>query len=170
MTPIYQILDEAFQTHWVGQLHNNLNAAAQLMDRHLNEVFAQSIQECEALHTFWPFPARIKVVQGSTPGEYGWGFIGSGSEEALEWIKQVRPEALALHLPSDRWVQMTLPRMSRKEILGALAQVLHANKLRDQHGEDTIGVLMKAGVFHHLEDQDKGTVALALLIDSVEVV
>jgi hypothetical protein len=51
-------------------------------------------------------------------------------------------------------------------LVGVLKRVLAENKLRELHGEDTIGVLMKCGAFH--ESQDESFVAdLSRAIDDL---
>jgi hypothetical protein len=49
-------------------------------------------------------------------------------------------------------------------LVRVLRRVLDENKLREAHGEDTLGVLMKCGAFHDTE-----VAALAARIDAVEL-
>lgn len=52
-------------------------------------------------------------------------------------------------------------------LLGVLARVVRKNRLTELHGEDTLGVLMRAGAFHALPDggMDRFIAELASLID-----
>lgn len=53
---------------------------------------------------------------------------------------------------------------ARADLVRVLRRVLDENKLREAHGEDTLGVLMKCGAFHDTE-----VAALAARIDAVEL-
>lgn len=55
-------------------------------------------------------------------------------------------------------------RASEEDLVRVLRRVLDDNKLREAHGEDTLGVLMKCGAFHDTE-----VAALAARIDAVEL-
>ena len=55
-------------------------------------------------------------------------------------------------------------RTSEEDLVRVLRRVLDDNKLREAHGEDTLGVLMKCGAFHDTE-----VAALATRIDAVEL-
>ena len=55
-------------------------------------------------------------------------------------------------------------RAAEEDLVRVLRRVLDENKLREAHGEDTIGVLMKCGAFHDTE-----VAALAARIDAVEL-
>lgn len=55
-------------------------------------------------------------------------------------------------------------RTAEEDLVRVLRRVLDENKLREAHGEDTIGVLMKCGAFHDTE-----VAALAARIDAVEL-
>lgn len=57
--------------------------------------------------------------------------------------------------------------MNREEqLIHILAMLIEENKPRSGHGEDTIGVLLKAGAFHFLDDPDGDVVELARKIES----
>ena len=55
-------------------------------------------------------------------------------------------------------------RTAEEDLVRVLRRVLDENKLREAHGEDTLGVLMKCGAFHDTE-----VAALATRIDAVEL-
>ena len=55
-------------------------------------------------------------------------------------------------------------RAAEEDLVRVLRRVLDENKLREAHGEDTIGVLMKCGAFYDTE-----VAALAARIEAVEL-
>ena len=55
-------------------------------------------------------------------------------------------------------------RTAEEDLVRVLRRVLDDNTLREAHGEDTLGVLMKCGAFHDTE-----VAALAARIDAVEL-
>jgi hypothetical protein len=55
-------------------------------------------------------------------------------------------------------------RTAEDNLVRVLRRVIDENKLREAHGEDTLGVLMKCGAFHDTE-----VAALAARIDAVEL-
>jgi len=64
----------------------------------------------------------------------------------------------------EEGVVPTLTRTAEDDLVRVLRRVLDENKLREAHGEDTLGVLMKCGAFHDTE-----VAALAARIDAVEL-
>lgn len=61
--------------------------------------------------------------------------------------------------------------MNVEHLLGVLKRLIDENMLRERHGEDTIGVLMKCGAFHcaPVGQEAKGfVVRLAEAIDSAD--
>ena len=161
MTPIHETIEEAFLSRWVGRPSVG-EGTRQLMERHLNEILQQVLVENPTLHMFYPFPARVRVVQRELEGEYGWGFIGSGDEDLLEWVYSVQEDAMNAHFPAERWIQSTLPRVSRKDLIAAFARVVEAFRLPED--KDTLESLLRADVQEIIGDRE--LVSIALLLDS----
>jgi len=138
-----------------------------MVETQLNKVLRDLLEKHPDFSHLPRVPIAIRVIMGSNPGEMGWGFINQGDMGEIEWLYRTGIEAMLENFPEKRWIRAGVPPISREEILGALAQVIHSNDLRRRHGEDTLGVLAQAGVFHHLQDPEGGVVALAALIDKV---
>ena len=159
---IHVLLEEAFQKHWkmaLSRAEVQSDHLRGLMDRHLNEVLEHLILGSSEFQGFYPFPVKVRVV---LKDEFlAWGFLQVGDDDALDWIKTARAGSFDHHFPPERWIKSSLPRVSRNEILLALARVTSECR---QPGEDTLGALLRTGVYDHLGDRK--IVALARLIDS----
>lgn len=166
MKPVHERVEEAFQLHWVGKAHSEEGSVLELMERNLNEVFLQALTESPDFHTFYPFPVRVRVVKKDK--EFGWGFLGVGEEEAIEWIQRIKGEAFNHNFPRKRWIKYSLPLVSKNEVLAAFSQVIHAFGLREGGRKDTLEILIEAGVFDHLREKDLGTIALSRLLDGMK--
>jgi hypothetical protein len=75
--------------------------------------------------------------------------------KAIELIREIGLQAVDKAVAEERAAEDNLVRVLRR--------VLDENKLREAHGEDTLGVLMKCGAFHDTE-----VAALAARIDALE--
>jgi hypothetical protein len=139
-------------------------AVAPAIERFLNESLQTLLLQTPNFRHFYPFPVQVRVLENSA-GSVGWGFLTVGDSDALDWLFQSQPEEMSRHFPSDRWTRTSLPRVLRSELVAALSQIIDSEGLREKYKEDTLGVLLKTGVYRVLADGDLGTVSLARLLD-----
>jgi hypothetical protein len=59
--------------------------------------------------------------------------------------------------------------MTVEQLVGVLARLIYDNRLRDRHGEDTMGVLTKCGAFQVAHSSSNFVVELARAIDAVKM-
>jgi hypothetical protein len=82
------------------------------------------------------------------------------------------PDGIMMHIcrlddMAVGWRPLSNFRASREEILvGVIARLIYENDLLKAHGEDTIGVLMKCGVFH---DTDVASLAGKVTTATLEI-
>jgi|SaaInlStandDraft_4_1057021.scaffolds.fasta_scaffold53687_2 hypothetical protein len=160
---VHETIEEAFQKHWLVLSRENHHEMflKPLMERHLNETLDHLVLSSPEFQSFFPFPVKIRALQDSKTGNLVWGFMQIGEDEALEWVKTVRADIFGKHFTPERWLKLSVPRISKNEVLVALLQTTRAIQ---QEGEDTLGALLRVGVHNHMEDRK--LVALARLIDA----
>jgi len=167
--PIHTQIEEAYQAHWklLAQTVYSPEHLQGLMERHLNEILDHLILAAPEFQCFPLFPVKIRIIFDKNRKALVWGFLQIGEDDALEWIKAVRGESFERHFPLERWIQSSLPQVSKQEVLIALSQLVHELQRMGEANRDTLEVLMQAGVHNYFEDHKM--VALARLIDSIRV-
>jgi len=159
-------IEDAIRRSWNERFVRGTPAES-LAERHLNEVLQDFILTEPVLSRLQPFPVRIRVriVRG---GDIMWGFVAQGDPKGLSLFQLNHPEDFESNFPANKWISRYSPtRASEQELVSIIAQILSYSSLREEYGQDTLGVLMALGAHRQVENPDEKIATLANRIDKV---